>query len=578
MKKGIAILLAAVLALSLWACAEQQKSTQTNYSNQTIYAKLLSLDDGKAVVLKGTLETLSAGPQMGGQPGGTSPAVPGGKGAPPQGNPPAKPDGDGQPPEAVSGASESQDTSSKPADSKPEAMGQSSDMTVFVASRETLKYDLSSVDCSSFKTGDVLKLTLGENETVTAASVEKVDVTTATADQGSAATTLNKDQTVKNQTYTSTSSNENALRVDGAVVTLNGVTIDKQSGETTDPGNGDFYGINAGFLATNGATVLMDKENVSTNAQGGNGVFSYGAGTTVNISNSTINTKKDNSGGLQTTGGGTMNASNVTVRTLGNSAAAIRSDRGGGFVRVTGGTFTSEGYNSPAVYSTAQIKIKNAELTAKNSEALVIEGKNSIALNGANVSGNMSKTRSSSKDVNVHNVMIYQSMSGDAEEGLAKLSMKDGTLVGESGDMFFITNTAAQISLTNVAIRNNDASGNLFTITGNNAKNGWGTAGKNGAQATITCSDQDLNGSIVVDTISTMNLTLKDNSTLTGTINIVDNEAGGAAVSNNAVVTIGKGCTWKLTGNCKITSLTNLGKIDFNGYTITLADGTVLSK
>ena len=75
-----------------------------------------------------------------------------------------------------------------------------------------------------------------------------------------------------------------------------------------------------------------------------------------------------------------------------------------------------------------------------------------------------------------------------------------------------------------------------------------------------------------------MNLTLKDNSTLTGTINIVDNEAGGAAVSNNAVVTIGKGCTWKLTGNCKITSLTNLGKIDFNGYTITLADGTVLSK
>lgn len=38
----------------------------------------------------------------------------------------------------------------------------------------------------------------------------------------------------------------------------------------------------------------------------------------------------------------------------------------------------------------------------------------------------------------------------------------------------------------------------------------------------------------------------------------------------------GEGCTWKLTGDCTITSLTNNGTIDFNGYTITLADGSVL--
>lgn len=31
-----------------------------------------------------------------------------------------------------------------------------------------------------------------------------------------------------------------------------------------------------------------------------------------------------------------------------------------------------------------------------------------------------------------------------------------------------------------------------------------------------------------------------------------------------------------LTGDCVITSLTNNGTINFNGYTITLADGTVL--
>lgn len=49
------------------------------------------------------------------------------------------------------------------------------------------------------------------------------------------------------------------------------------------------------------------------------------------------------------------------------------------------------------------------------------------------------------------------------------------------------------------------------------------------------------------------------------------------AVSDNAAVTIESGCTWTLTGNCTISSLTNNGAINFNGYTITLEDGTVLS-
>lgn len=55
-----------------------------------------------------------------------------------------------------------------------------------------------------------------------------------------------------------------------------------------------------------------------------------------------------------------------------------------------------------------------------------------------------------------------------------------------------------------------------------------------GATVTIkNASDQTLDGDIVVDTISTLDMTLSDNSTFNGTIN-------------------------------------------FNGYTITLADGTVL--
>ena len=263
------------------------------------------------------------------------------------------------------------------------------------------------------------------------------------------------------------------------------------------------------------------------------------------------------------------------METSGNSSAAIRSDRGGGTVNVDDGSYTSNGVNSPAVYSTADITVKNAELTANNSEALVIEGQNSITLENCDVTGSMSDSGTSA-DENVHNVMIYQSMSGDAEVGTSSFSMTGGSLTGKNGDLFYITNTHSVISLSGVTLNNEDTSANLMTIAGNSASHGWGTAGKNGAQVEFTADNQTLTGSIMVDTISTLNMILTNGSTFTGTINIVDNADGGTAVEDNAVVTIEKGCTWTLTGDCTLTSLTNNGTINFNGHTITLADGTVL--
>ena len=365
-----------------------------------------------------------------------------------------------------------------------------------------------------------------------------------TVTQGTSATTITEDGTYSSTSYSSTGDDENALRVDGATVTLDSVTVDKSAGSSSNTEDGDFYG----------------------------------AGTTVNVSDSTITTTADNSGGIQTTGGGTTNATNLTVNTSGNSAAAIRSDRGGGTVVVDKGTYTSNGYNSPAVYSTADITVSNATLTANNSEAFVIEGKNSIKLNNCDVSGNMSSTEGSSSDENVHNVMIYQSMSGDAEVGASEFDMTGGSLTGNNGDMFYITNTHSIINLSNVDITNKNADAYLMCVTGNSAARGWGKAGANGAQVEFTASNQTLNGDIAVDTVSTLNMTLTDSSDFTGTINIIDNAQNGTAVDNNAVVTIDSDSTWTLTGNCTVTSLENNGTINFNGHTITLADGTVLSK
>lgn len=370
-----------------------------------------------------------------------------------------------------------------------------------------------------------------------------------TVTQGTSANTIDTDTTVYSESYESNGDDENALRVDGATVTLSGVTVSKSAGKSSNTEDGDFYGQNAALLATNGATVTIENSAITSSAQNGNGVFSYGEGTT--------------------------NASNLTVETSGNSAAAIRSDRGGGTVNVDGGTYTSNGENSPAVYSTADITVKNATLTANNSEALVIEGENSITLENCDVTGSMSENGTSA-DENVHNVMIYQSMSGDADVGTSTFSMTGGSLTGKNGDLFYITNTHSVITLSGVTLSNEDTSANLMTIAGNSASHGWGTAGSNGAQVELTADAQTLSGAITVDSISTLDFTLKNGSSFTGTINIVDNADGGTAVDDNAVVTIEEGSTWTLTGNCTLTSLTNNGTINFNGYTITLADETVL--
>ena len=68
-----------------------------------------------------------------------------------------------------------------------------------------------------------------------------------------------------------------------------------------------------------------------------------------------------------------------------------------------------------------------------------------------------------------------------------------GSLVGSSGDMFYITNTHCLMTLSGVNIVNNDADGALLRVVGNSASRGWGTAGNNGTinfnGYTITLAD-----------------------------------------------------------------------------------------
>lgn len=452
-----------------------------------------------------------------------------------------------------------------PGGSSFEASGESITFTLTDDTAITLEYLQGSDEgnADDIAVGSVLEVVLDEDNQAVSVTVRNLNAGggfggSGEVTNGTSANTITEDTEVDSETYTSTGDDENALRVDGATVTLKDITIEKTAGSSSNTEDGDFYGLNAGLLVLNGATATITGATVNTSVTNGNGVFSYGEGTVVNISDSTIRTTENNSGGIQTTGGGTMNAANLDVETQGNSAAAIRSDRGGGTVKVDGGSYVTNGTGSPAIYCTADISVSDATLTANASEGVVVEGKNSVALTDCDVTGNMSNTYNGDSDENIHCIMIYQSMSGDADVGEAAFSAEGGSITAKTGDMFYITNTDCEITLKDVAFTlANDV---FLRVEGNSSSRGWGTEGANGGDVTLTADSQEFAGNILVDEISSLALTMKNGTSYEGAIN-PDGDGG------TVDVTLDDDSTWTLTGDSYITSFDgDTSNITANGY------------
>ncbi|MBQ9684674.1 hypothetical protein IJV57_04360 [Candidatus Saccharibacteria bacterium] len=391
----------------------------------------------------------------------------------------------------------------------------------------------------------------------------------------SSAKEITSDEEITSGEFTSTTADENAISASGNIeATLSNIMVTK-TGDSDGGDNTSFYGTNSAIIAKSGANLTVKNATITTDANGANGVFSYGGsattnnsssdGTTVNISDSTITTKKNNAGGIMTTGGGTMNAENLTINTAGTSSAAIRSDRGGGTVMVNKGTYKTTGQGSPTIYSTADITVKNATLIATASEGVVIEGKNSVTLENVDLTDTNNTLNGQS--TTYKNIFLYQSMSGDAASGQAVFTSKNSTITTNKGDSFYVTNTTAEINLENNKIINNDASGNFLRIQ----KDSWGKSGSNGGTVALNLTNQSATGNIVVDSISSLTMGLKNGSTFKGAIN--------SANAGTVSLSLDKSSTLTLTGDTYIKSLTNAdttnSNINTNGYKLYI-NGTLL--
>ena len=366
---------------------------------------------------------------------------------------------------------------------------------------------------------------------------------------------ISESKTFEHQRFDNTTSDQNSfIGKNKATITIDSSVFDK-TGNTTNDDNSNFHGQNAVVLGIEGSQTSIKDSNITSNSIGSNAVFATGEGSVINVENTNIHTKGDSSRGLDATYKGTVNGKNLTITTEGAHSATLATDRGEGTITAEAAKLTTSGTGSPVIYSTGNITANNVNGVANKSEIGVVEGKNSITLTNSNVTG-----------YHDNGFMLYQSFSGDAESGIARLKAENNTLTTHgTGAFIYVNNTTAEAGLTGNTI----LMPNTTTLVKAAADSRWGKDGENGGHLTLRASNQELSGNIVADSISTIALDMANGSSLVGAIN-TDNTA------KEVTVKLSKDSSWTLTGDSYIKSLTNEDttgeNIHLNGYKLIVAD------
>ena len=366
---------------------------------------------------------------------------------------------------------------------------------------------------------------------------------------------ISESKTFEHQRFDNTTSDQNSfIGKNKATITINSSVFDK-TGNTTNDDNSNFRGQNAVVLSIEGSQTNIKDSNITSNSIGSNAVFATGEGSVINVENTNIHTKGDSSRGLDATYKGTVNGKNLTITTEGAHSATLATDRGEGTITAEAAKLTTSGTGSPVIYSTGNITANNVNGVANKSEIGVVEGKNSITLTNSNVTG-----------YHDNGFMLYQSFSGDAESGIARLKAENNTLTTHgTGAYIYVNNTTAEADLTGNTI----LMPNTTTLVKAAADSRWGKSGENGGHLTLRASNQALSGNIVADSISTVSLDMTNGSSLVGAVN-TNNTA------KEITMKLSKDSTWTLTGDSYVKSLTNEdttnSNIHLNGYKLVVAD------
>lgn len=396
----------------------------------------------------------------------------------------------------------------------------------------------------------------GENASVTLSGANTAD-----------ARTLEYDGSNDKNGLSSTKSNENAvLSTNGGSYALSNAVL-KKSGDTTSTDNSNFYGVNAILAATANSSAYIHDSTLTSDSEGSNALFATGNNASIYAKNVTLQTTGNSSRGLDATYGGSVIASKLSVTTSGEHCGALATDRGGGNISVENAKLKTTGQGSPLIYSTGVIEVKNTTGESTGAQIVGMEGLNTVRIKNSTLTGSAKKA----SEPIANGVFLYQSTSGDSSTGTANFEASDSTLKSHisNGTMFYVTNTDANIVLSNTTLDFDSDNNTLLTVGGNDGSNHWGTKGSNGGNVTFTAIRESLSGDISCDGISNVTFCLTDKSNYTGTIINDSTYSGDGGVSMHLL----SGARWTVTKNTSLSSLQisdNASVTDETGKTVTI--------
>ena len=326
------------------------------------------------------------------------------------------------------------------------------------------------------------------------------------------------DAVITGGTYESSESDQNVfLVVNGGSLTLTGAEIVK----TGDAGTSDsqrtsdvsddynFYGINSVILVVGeGSSAEIRDCTIVSDCSGANAVFSTDSAE-VKVVNVSVSTTGNSSRGVYATYGGVIEADRLSIETAGAHCAPIATDRGGGYVTVRNSEVSCSGDGSPCIYSTGEITVENVTGVSTGAQAAVIEGKNSIT---------MKDCVFEAADGGNNGIMLYQSMSGDADDKDATASVSTLTMTGTTikatngGPLIYVTNTNTVVNLNGGNTLTADSGQFVLASAGR-----WGRDGSNGGALTLNITGDAVSDSIEADDISSVTVVTAGGGSFTGT-------------------------------------------------------------
>lgn len=363
------------------------------------------------------------------------------------------------------------------------------------------------------------------------------------------------------------------------------------SGDVSLIADGRSSGLDSALLVGSQSAVSVTGGHISTTGKGANAAFVGDQGSKLSLKNVAIATHASDAFGVEATGGGSVLADSITVATSADRATAVAVQTPGSRATLTGGHFSTAGSAANAFFVAGALDASNVTAEAGDADGLMTQGARAVTLTDTHLSaggygamlyadnaaargggpgggpggghggprgmggpgGDKAGPPAPNAQVNPDAVPLTD----DAPLRRTDFTMTGGVLKAHRA-LFYVTNLHAEITLDHVTAQSETG------VLVRSAADQWGPLGRNGGEVHLVARHQTLTGDFATDVISSIALSMSDQSVLTG------------ATTPNVDVDMDASSQWVLTGDTNVGKLTDAAivgdtvpNITGNGHTLT---------